>query len=384
MSERTILHLDQDTFFVSVERLHNSSLSGKPVIIGGVGDRGVVAGCSYEARNYGVHSAMPMKLARELCSEAIFIRGDMQRYSEYSDLVTRIIAEKAPLFEKASIDEHYLDITGMDRFFGCRKWASELRQTIIRETGLPISMGLSHNKTVSKIATGEAKPNGEINIPAAGVHSFLDPLPAYKIPMVGAKTHQTLSRMGISTIFTLRSIPPEIMERMLGKNGLIIWKRANGIDNNPVQAWNEQQSVSTETTFESDTIDIAYINHTLVRMCEQLSFRLRSHQQLTSCVNVKIRYANFDTHNMQQSLAYTAFDHLLIPVCKALFKRLYTRRMRIRLVGIRFSRLIRGMQQINMFEDTPEMVSLYQAIDRMRNKHGANAIHRAVHTKHAV
>ncbi len=374
---RTIVHLDQDTFFVSVERLQNSNLLGKPVIIGGLGDRGVVASCSYEARQFGVHSAMPIKMARNLCSDAIFIRGDMQTYSKYSRMVTEIIAERAPLFEKASIDEHYLDITGMDRFFGCQKWASELRQTITRETGLPISMGLSQNKTVSKIATGEAKPNGQLHVQPPMIHAFLDPLSIRKIPMVGAKTYQTLRTMGIAKVKTLRQIPPEIMQRMLGKNGLTLWERANGLDNSPVQVWQEHKSISTETTFETDTIDIGHIHHILVRMCEQLAFRLRKKEQLTGCVTVKIRYANFDTHKLQQTIPYSSFDHLLIPTCKELFNRLYTRRMLIRLVGIQFSQLVRGVQQLNLFEETPEMIRLYQAIDRMRIKHGSNAVHRA-------
>ena len=375
---RTIAHLDQDTFFVSVERLHNSSLTGKPVIIGGMGDRGVVAGCSYEARQYGVHSAMPMKLARNLCADAVFIRGDLQDYSKYSNMVTQIIAERALVFEKASIDEHYLDITGMDRFFGCYKWASELRQYIIKETGLPISMGLSVNKTVSKIATGEAKPNGQIQVQQPMLRPFLDPLSVRKIPMIGSKTYYTLRTMGIATIGTLSRIPPEVMERMMGKNGREIWRRANGIDNSPVQSWSERKSIGTESTFETDTIDIAFINELLVRMCERVAFRLRKKQQLTGCVTVKIRYANFDTHTLQQSIPYTAFDHVLIPVCKELFRRLYTRRMLIRLVGIQFSRLVHGVQQLNMFEETPELISLYQAVDRMRRKHGENALHRGV------
>ncbi len=377
-SARTIVHLDQDTFFVSVERLQNSSLKGKPVIIGGMGERGVVAGCSYEARQFGVHSAMPMKLARNLCSDAVFIRGDMQQYSKYSNMVTQIIAESAPLFEKASIDEHYLDITGMDRFFGCRKWASELRQTIIRETGLPISMGLSLNKTVSKIATGEAKPNGQLQVEPSMIRPFLNPLSIRKIPMIGSKTYHTLRTMGIATIKTLSAIPPEIMERMMGKNGRVIWQRANGIDNTPVQTWSERKSISNETTFETDTIDIHHINNLLVAMCEQLAFRLRKKQQLTGCVTVKIRYTNFDTHTLQQTVPYTSFDHILIPVCKELFRRLYTRRMLIRLVGIQFSRLVNGVQQLNMFEETPELINLYQAIDRMRRKHGGNILQRGV------
>ena len=374
---RTIAHLDQDTFFVSVERLQNSCLNNKPVVIGGLGGRGVVAGCSYEARMFGVHSAMPVKMARALCPDAVFIRGDMQLYSKYSNIVTEIIAEKAPLFEKASIDEHYIDITGMDRFFGCRKWASELRQLIIKETGLPISMGLSLNKTVSKIATGEAKPNGHINIDNQMVLPFLDPLSIKKIPMLGQKTYVRLRTMGISSIKVLRNIPREIMEQMLGKNGIMIWEKSNGIDNAPVKPWLEHKSISTETTFETDTIDIQYIKSVLGHMSEKLSYRLRKKQQLTGCITVKIRYSNFDTHTLQQSVPYTAFDHILTPVSKALFDKLYTRRMLIRLVGIQFSKLVHGQQQLNMFEETPEMISLYQSIDKMRKKYGYEAVLRA-------
>jgi DNA polymerase IV len=374
---RSIVHLDQDTFFVSVERLQNSSLQGKPVIIGGMGDRGVVAGCSYEARRFGVHSAMPMRLARDLCADAVCIRGDMQLYSRYSDMVTRIIAERAPVFEKASIDEHYIDITGMDRFFGCQSWASELRGYIMKETGLPISMGLSLNKTVSKIATGEAKPNGQLQVQSSMVLPFLAPLPVEKIPMVGPKTAHLLRTMGIRTINTLRQIPQEVMERMLGKNGQLLWQRANGIDHSPVRPWSEHKSISTETTFDTDTTDTEAINSLLVRMCEQLAFRLRRKQQLTGCITFKLRYANFDTHSLQQALPYTSFDHVLIPACKELFRRLYTRRMRIRLVGIQFSRLVHGVQQLNMFEETPQLISLYQAIDRMRHKYGKDILHRA-------
>ena len=374
---RHIVHLDQDTFFVSVERLRNSSLIGKPVIVGGMGDRGVVSSCSYEARQFGVHSAMPMRMARQLCSEAICIRGDLDLYSKYSRMVTDIIADRAPLFEKTSIDEHYIDITGMDRFFGCHKWASELRGFIIRETGLPISMGLSLNKTVSKIATGEAKPMGQLHIDAPVVMDFLDPLSIRKIPMIGPKTYHNLRNMGIATIKTLRSVPPELLMQMMGKNGREIWQRANGIDHTPVHAWSEHKSISSETTFEQDTININQINGLLVRICEQLAFRLRKHQQLTGCISIKIRYTNFDTHSLQQTLPYTAFDHILIPAAKELFRRLYNRRMRIRLVGVQLSRLIRGHQQLNMFEDTPEQARLYQAIDKMKKKYGKDAVFRA-------
>jgi DNA polymerase-4 len=375
---RHIVHIDLDTFFVSVERLMNSKLIGKPVIIGGSSDRGVVASCSYEARQFGVHSAMPMRMARMLCGDAIIVRGDMDIYSRYSNMVSSIIAERSPVYEKASIDEHYIDITGMDRFFGCLKWSHELRHAIMENTGLPVSFGLSVNKTVSKIATGEAKPNGELEVPLQKVKPFLNPLSIRKIPMIGNKAYQLLRSMGISNIETLSHIPPDMMERVMGKNGLVIWKKANGIDSTPVEPYSERKSIGSETTFETDTIDIVEIRRTLVSKVEKIAFELRKKQKLTSCVTVKIRYSNFDTHTLQQRIPYTSFDHILIKTALELFDKLYQRRMLIRLVGVKLSHLVGGMQQLDMFEDTPEMISLYSALDRIRLRYGKKAIRRAV------
>lgn len=370
--------MDLDTFFVSVERLINSQLIGKPVIIGGLSDRGVVSSCSYEARAYGVRSAMPIRMARQLCNDGIYIRGDMDAYSKHSRMVTDIISEKAPLYEKASIDEHYLDITGMDQFFGSLKWSHELRQRIITETGLPISFGVSVNKTVSKIATGEAKPNGEKQVEVKDVKNFLNPLSIKKIPMLGPKTYQLLRSMGVITIKTLSDIPPEMLGHVLGKNGMVIWKKANGIDHTPVHAYWEQKSISKERTYDQDTTDIKDLNRQLITMVEKITFELRKQEKLTSCISVKIRYANFDTHTMQKRITYTSFDHTLIETAQELFKKLYTRRMRIRLIGVRLSKLIHGTQQLNLFEDTPEQINLYLAMDRIRKRYGSDAVKRAI------
>lgn len=380
-ANRNIIHLDLDTFFVSVERLFNPKLIGKPVIIGGTSDRGVVASCSYEARRYGVHSAMPMKLARNLCRDAVIVRGDMELYTKHSRLVTDIIADKAPVYEKASVDEHYIDVTGMDKFIGTLTWSQELRNTIIRHSGLPISMGLSVNKTVSKIATGEAKPNGELYVPGERTMQFLSPLSISKIPMIGDKTYRLLRSMGIVTIETLSHIPVEMMERVLGKNGIIIWKKANGIDSTPVEPYTERQSISTETTFETDSIDIVMIRNLLTSMAEDLSFQLRKKEKLTACITIKIRYSNFDTHTIQKRIPYTSFDHKLIKTAHELFDKLYQRRMLIRLVGIRLSELVHGTQQLDLFEDTGEMVNLYNAMDRIRKRFGNHAVRRAVGMK---
>ncbi len=376
--ERTILHLDLDTFFVSVERLINPTLERRPVIVGGMGDRGVVSTCSYEARRFGVHSAQPMRLARQLCPQAVFIAGDMELYSRYSRLVTAIIADRAPVFEKTSIDEHYIDITGMDRFFGCYKWAHELRETIMKESGLPISFGLSENKTVSKIATDEAKPCGELQVLHPQVHAFLDPLSIGKIPMVGNKTYQLLRSMGIATIGDFRQMPDVVVSQALGKNGVEIWKKANGIDTTPVQPYEEQKSLSKEHTFENDTIDIVLLKSVLARMVERLAFEMRAQTKLTGCVTVKIRYSNFDTHTIQRQIQYTSFDHLLLNTVYDIFDRLYDRRLLIRLIGVRFSSIVGGTQQLDLFDDTAEMTNLYGALDKIRKRFGKNAVFRAI------
>lgn len=378
-SGQQVVHMDLDSFFVSVERLHNSALNGKPLLIGGMGDRAVVASCSYEARCFGVHSAMPMKHALRLCPDAIVLRGDHEQYSRYSHLVTDIIREKVPLYEKASIDEFYIDLSGMDRFFGSYRFALELRQTIIRETGLPISMGFSGNKTVSKVATGEAKPNGQLQVIQGTEKPFLAPLSVQKLPMVGDKTYHLLRSMGVEQIKTVQEMPIELMERLLGENGKLIWKKANGIDHSQVIPYTEQKSISTEETFEKDTIDIKAMRHILIAMTEKLCFLLRKQHKLTACVNVKIRYAGFDTCTMQARVPYTSCDHTLIAKTCELFDKLYSRRQLVRLLGVRFSHLVGGNYQISLFEDTEEMISLYQAMDKMRLRYGnPHAVTRAV------
>ena len=372
---RAIVHMDLDTFFVSCERRTNSELNGIPLIIGG-GDRGVVASCSYEARKFGVRSAMPIRMALKLCPDAKVMKGDMELYSQLSHDVTQILQEKAPVLEKASIDEFYLDITGMDKFHGSYKWTNELAQSVIKETGLPISFSLSINKTVSKIATGEGKPVGKLEIPEQGVQDFLNPLSIQKIPMVGAVTFQLLSRIGVRKIQTLAEMPAEILQQMIGKNGLELWKKAHGIDHTPVEPYTERKSISTETTFSQDTIDIAKLKRILLGMVEKLAFQLRAEQWLTSTVTVKIRYANFDTETKQCRVAYTSADHILTKNVTELFEKVYQRRMRLRLIGIRFSGLVRGTYQIDLFEDTQEMLSLYEAMDKMKKRYGFDAVMR--------
>ena len=375
--KKTILHLDLDTFYVSVERIINSELKNKPLLVGGTSDRGVVAACSYETRGFGVHSGMPMKMAKELCPEAVVIRGNAGTYSKYSDVVTEIIKEHVPLFEKSSIDEFYADLSGMDRFFGCYKYASEMRKKIIRETGLPISFGLSVNKVVSKVATNEAKPNNQLKIDFGYEKPFLAPLSIKKIPMVGDKTYQTLRNLGIRKVQTIQEMPMDIMQRVLGLNGTVIWKRANGIDNTPVIPFHDRKSISTERTFDRDTIDVTKLKGILIAMTENLAYQLRRGDKLTACITVKIRYSDFNTYTKQLRIPYTSADHILIPKILELFRGLYNKRMLVRLIGIRFSHLVSGNYQINLFEDTEETLNLYGAMDKVRNRFGDRSIFRA-------
>ena len=369
--------MDLDTFFVSVERLLDSRLNNRPVLIGGTSDRGVVASCSYEARKFGVHSAMPMHMARKLCPEAVVIKGNSYNYLKYSDLVSEMVREAVPLFEKTSIDEFYCDLTGLDRFFGCYQFAGELRQKIGKEIGLPISFGLSSSKTVSKVATGEAKPNNQIRIETGTEKPFLAPLSIRKIPMVGEKTHQLLVNLGIRKIQTLQEMPLDVMSKALGENGTSIWKKANAIDPSPVVPFQERKSISTERTFDQDTIDIHKLRGLLIAMTENLAFQLRKGEKLTSCVTVKLRYSDFQTETMQCRIPYTSADHILIPKILELFEKLYSRRVLIRLIGVRFSHLVSGGYQINLFDDNEEQISLYTAMDDMRKKFGDRAVMKA-------
>lgn len=375
---RTIQHLDLNTFFVSVERLGNPKLNGVPVLIGADSDRGVVASCSYEAREMGVRSAMPMRMAKQLCPEAIIIRGNSGAYMKKSDEVTEIIRAHVPLFEKSSVDEFYVDFSGTEKFFGAWKLAKELRERIIKETGLPNSFGLSINKTVSKVATGDAKNgNGELQVERGTEKPYLAPKPIEAIPGVGDKTAHLLRSMGVAKIHTMQELPIELMQRVLGEHGPVLWRKANGIDDSPVISWHERKSISTERTFARDTIDVVMLRGMLTAMAESLAFQLRKGAKLTSCVAVKIRYSDFDTHTRQLRIPYTACDHLLLPAVHDLFRALYDRRQRIRLIGVRFSHLVGGGHQMDAFTDTEEAMDLYQAMDKIRKRFGDRTVMRA-------
>ncbi len=377
MFERAILHLDLDAFFVSVACLQNSKLKGKPLIIGGTSQRGVVASCSYEARAFGVRSAMPIKMALRLCPDAIILRGDMESYSTHSKVVSEIIKEDAPIFEKASIDEFYVDLSGMDKYFGCYQWSKNMRQRVIKETGLPISFGLSVNKLVSKVGAGQAKPNGEIMIQNGTEKNYLAPLSVSKLPSIGKVTYRKLSFMGIKTIKTLSQVPATLLQREFGKSGLSIWKKANAIDTTPVVPYNEKKSMSSERTFQTDTINIQWLKDQITKMVCKLAFELRQVPKLTSCVTIKLRYTDFNTYTKQMKIPYTSNDQTLIRVAQELFEKLYERRQLVRLIGVRFSGLVTGSYQINLFDDSVKDINLLKEMDHIRKRFGSNAIMRA-------
>ncbi len=378
MFHRAVLHLDLDAFFASVEVLRNSALRGKPLLIGGRSGRGVVASCSYEARAYGIHSAMPMRTALQRCPDAVVLRGDMEAYSRYSRLITEIIAEEAPLFEKASIDEFYLDLTGMDRYFGCWHWSRTLRQKIMRESGLPLSLGLSVNKLVSKVGAGEAKPNGEQLVENGAEKAFLAPLPVRKLPAVGQATARKLALMGVRDVRTLSQIPPLLLEREFGKHGRSLWRKANALDDRPVEPYHDRKSISAERTFQTDTTDLRWLRDQLTAMAGKLAFALRDQQKLTGCVAVKIRYSDFNTFSRQRRLPFTASDRTLIRVAHELLEQVYQRRQLVRLVGLRFSELVQGSPQLDLFDPEQEDERLLQTLDRIRKRFGTGAIGRAV------
>jgi DNA polymerase-4 len=375
--ERNIIHFDLDAFFVAVECQRNKKLVGKPLIIGGSSRRGVVAACSYETRKFGVHSAMPMYLALQLCPDAIVISGDMEAYSQQSHVVTDIIAESAPMFEKASIDEFYIDASGMDRYYGAFKWAVELQEKILKHSGMHISLGMSVNKLVSKVATGEFKPRAQKHIPAGTEQEFLGPLAVDKIPMIGKQTASFLYDMGVRNVSTLRNMPVKFLVSAFGKNGLSLWNKAHGVDESPVVPYAEQKSISTECTFDEDTINTKRLKSILIAMVEKVAFQLREQKKLASCITVKIRYSNFDTETKQIQVPYTSSDHVILNIITRLFDKLYNRRMMIRLVGVRLSGLVHGNHQINLFDDTTESINLYEAIDHIKHKHGSEKLVRA-------
>lgn len=373
-----LLHADMDTFFVSVERLMDPGLNDRPVIVGGSPfQRGVVAGCSREARRYGVHSAMPLRQAYQLCPQAVFLHPHFTHYAEYSERVTEIFTDAAPLVEKASIDEFYLDLSGCERAF--RKsvfdWGKEMKRLVSGETGLPFTFGVARNKLVAKVATTVAKTAGDLAVPAGMEELFLAPLAVRLLPGVGKVLEPELRAMGIRLIGDIARLPERMFVHIYGKSGRALHEHARGIDPTPVLPYRRQQSVGAEHTFDEDTLDVPAMLATLQRLAMRVGRDLRAHAFLTDTVTLKLRYADFVTQTKTLRCDYTNHDMRLYAVAEKLFRQLWTRRVRVRLLGISTTRFIDDIAQLYLFPDEEQKQErLYDAIDAIRMRFGRDAI----------
>ncbi len=376
---KEILHLDMDAFFVSVEQTLDPSLKGKPVIVGGNPEgRGVVAAASYEARAYGIHSAMPVYQARKLSPKAIFLRGNHQKYAEASTQVFEILRHYSPLVEPVSIDEAYLDLTGLNRLFGpSLDIAVKIRNEIEDKLSLKSSAALAINKLVAKVASDFAKPSGIADILPGYERRFLAPLPLERLPGIGPKTLEKLRRFNLKTIGELASIPPKLLEISFGKVGPLLHDRANGLDDRKVVAEERAaQSIGREITLKEDTIDPEYLEATLHYLTEKVTKNLRKEGLEARTVTVKLRYADFVTFTRSRTLSTPSdLECEIFPVVISLFRKLYTRRLKVRLLGVSLANFRRGTQ-LNLFteEKGKKLRNLYRGIDCLREKYGFNVL----------
>jgi DNA polymerase-4 len=313
----------------------------------------------------------------ELCPHAIVVKSSYGQYAKYSAWVTNIIAANAPLYEKASIDEFYIDLTGMDTFFNPLEWTIRLRQTIMDETGLPISFGLATNKLVAKIATDEAKPNGYLFVTPGKEKEFLAPLPVEKLGGVGKKSHQTLLGLGIYTIGDILKYDAGLLEKALGKWGSQLVRQANGLSDSVVSPHRESKSMSAENTFEENTADINILLAQLVGQAERVSYELRQEKKYATCVAIKFRNANFETSTRQITIPATIADSDIIKAATDLFTKLYVPGTMVRLLGVRLAGLTDTGAQTNLFDNKTEQHALYEAIDSVKNKFGKSVLRKA-------
>lgn len=379
MANRTIMHIDLDAFFVSVEQVLNPELRGKPVVVGGwPGSRGVVAAASYEARAFGLHSAMPLKTAVRLCPQAIFIEGCFPRYRDASQKFMAILADFSPFLEPMGLDEAYLDVTGFESLYGSiHRMAVEIRQRVKNELGICASVGIAGSKVVAKVASEFSKPDGLVKVADGEERAFLEPLPIGKLPGVGEKTGRVLAGLGIKTIGDLARMPAGTLKSRLGVWGEALHRSANGIDDSPVLPPGEAKSISRETTFEEDTRDRALLKATLSYFSEKLGAELREQGKRARCLTLKIRYHDFTTISRSRTLAQTTDSEQMVFRAGAnlLDRALSADKRPVRLIGIGVSRLAEPDGQLNMLDSSVRRLEqLNRAIDRIRQKYGFTAI----------
>ncbi|HKI78571.1 MAG TPA: DNA polymerase IV [Ignavibacteriaceae bacterium] len=376
---RTIFHLDLDTFFVSVERIIDPSLKGKPVIVGGdpkIG-KGVVAACSYEARKYGLHSAMPIKLAYRLCPNGIYLHGSFLEYERYSNMVKKFLTNLSPVIEQASIDEFYMDFTGTVRIYGSPLMlANYITKEIKNKFGLPCSIGIAANKTTAKIACDVSKPEGLIYLSESTAKHFLEQLPVERIPGVGKKTLSKLHSLAIYKIKDITTIPADFFTTTFGKFGLDIWRKANAEGTEYLTPEREQKGMSKEVTFGKDILIEKKIEKVIFQHVSKLCHQLRSENITASTISLKLRYTDFKTLIRSITLREpTNLDHKAYEEAVNLFRKAHTRRIGIRLIGVRFSNFRFFSDQCALFDNRGESLKrMYTAIDRIRKKYDYKVI----------
>ena len=374
-----ILHMDMDAFFVSCEIQEDPSLKGKPVIIGSKDGRGIVSTCSYEARKYGVHSAMPGRQAYRLCPEGIFLKGRGALYRQYAEQVREIVREHVPDTAFASIDEFYCDLTGFERFYGAWDYARQLRHAIISGTGLPVSMGLARSKTLAKMATNAAKPNGEKFVRPGEEHDFMAPLPISAIPMVGPKFTQKLADLGLHKIEQLLDFDLDAFEQRFGKMGRSLYFKIHG-EGGRFGAPRERKSIGVERTLSEDTLDEDYLRRLLLGMAEKLAHQLRNKRLTSGCVNIKLRYHDFKTYTRQMTVPPTADDRKIHAAALQLFRQNWNPNKAVRLIGVRCTALQTAAEQANLFDNREKQSKLETVLDELKTKHGLQSVHRAAAT----
>ena len=379
MAQRTIMHIDLDAFFVSVEQASNPELRGKPVIVGGKpGIRGVVATASYEARAFGLHSAMPLSTAVRLCPQAIFIEGNYHHYAEVSKKFMAILADFSPFLEPMGLDEAYMDVTGFESLHGSiHQMGLKIKQRVKDELGIIASIGIASCKVVAKVASDESKPDGLIEVPPGSEAAFLAPLAVRKLPGVGKKTEQVLTGLGIRTVGQLAGMPLTALKARFGVFGEMLYRHANGLDNSPVTPPGEAKSISRETTFEEDTHDITFLSATMRYLAEKVGADLRARGKQAKCLSIKVRYSDFTTITRQRTLPQlTNLDQMIFQNGNDLLqKAVADNRLAIRLIGIGVSNLSEPGLQLSLAVSTDQRLEkLNRAIDRIRDKYGFGAI----------
>ena len=379
MAPRAIIHADLDAFYASVEVLDNPSLRGRPVIVGGrPGDRGVVSAASYEAREFGVHSAMPLRTAARRCPQGVFLPGRPHRYRELSDQVMRIFADYTPLVEPISLDEAFLDVTGSAAAFGDgESIARRIKQRVLDEVGLVVSVGVATNKLCAKVASDLRKPDALVVVPAGEEASFLAPLPIRRLWGVGPQAQAALADYGIATIGQLAAIPPGTLHRRFGRHGDDLSARARGIDRSAVTNESRPKSVGHEHTFDVDSADVARLEATLLDLAESVASRLRRHELAAASVQLKLRYEGFETLTRQAPLPrQTTEAAVLYEAALALLRRTLVAGRGVRLIGITAINLA-DAQQLTLFDAPDRTDRLTRSIDAVRDRFGDRAITRA-------